>query len=155
MPNYAQERNFFMLPIFKSLPWCRLKQYLFFLMFCFLFVLTHKKKIKPYITHIHFLSLINTHTHTPENYLYLYDHNLITITNNILNHPKSKMDHLECWNWLKLVKPKQRSCQNYWESGGAQVPQAAAIHWKLMPSGSEMSLPHISCLAGGVVRYYL
>jgi len=64
MPNYAQERNFFMLPIFKSLPWCRLKQYLFFLMFCFLFVLTHKKKIKPYITHIHFLSLINTHTHT-------------------------------------------------------------------------------------------
>jgi hypothetical protein len=25
----------------------------------------------------------------------------------------------------------------------------------LMPSGSEMSLPHISCLAGGVVRYYL
>ena len=58
-----RKKDFFLCYLFlKAWLWCKLKQCLFFLMFCFLFSLTHKKKIKPYITHIYFLSLINTHT---------------------------------------------------------------------------------------------
>ena len=109
MLNYAKDSHFLCFLFLKAWLWCKLKKYVyFFLVFCFLFVITHAKKIKSCITHLHFLLLIITHTLQLPAVIHSHSNN----TNNTLNHTKSKMNLLECWNWLKLLKPKQGSCWN-------------------------------------------